>query len=109
MGHELDTTGFVSHGAAPLADSALGSFDRTAFDAASLGVATFKGWSRTREDRAARPLSPRERQIVALLVEGKSQKEVAFDLAIAHSTVRVLYARAMKKLGGHWQPAGGRR
>jgi DNA-binding NarL/FixJ family response regulator len=46
------------------------------------------------------PLSPRERQILAMLDEGKTRKEVAYDLAIACSTVRVLYSRAMRKLGG---------
>jgi DNA-binding CsgD family transcriptional regulator len=42
-------------------------------------------------------LSPRERQIVALISAGKSLKEVAFDLKISYSTVRVLYARAVRK------------
>jgi DNA-binding NarL/FixJ family response regulator len=67
-----------------------------------------KGWSCAKERRGDRPLSPRERQILTLIIDGKTRKEVAYDLDIAHSTVRVIYSRAMKKLGGHWQP-GGRR
>ena len=45
------------------------------------------------------PLTPRERQILDLVLGGRSTKEVAFDLGLSHATVRVLYARAMKKLG----------
>jgi DNA-binding CsgD family transcriptional regulator len=70
--------------------------------------AATKGWACASERRAGRPLSPRERQILTLIIEGKRPKEVAYDLAIAHSTVRVIYSRAMKKLGGLWQPRGRR-
>lgn len=48
---------------------------------------------------ARRPLTPRERQIVELVTSGRSRKEAAFELGIADVTVRVLYARAMHKLG----------
>jgi len=51
------------------------------------------------EPSVRRPLSAREHQVVSLVGEGKSRKEVAFELNIAHATVRVLYARARKKLG----------
>ena len=43
-------------------------------------------------------LSAREHQVVVLVGEGRTRKEVAFELNIAHSTVRVLYSRARKKL-----------
>ena len=46
-----------------------------------------------------RPLSPRESQIVALLDQGHTPKEVAFELGIANATVRVLISRAVKKGG----------
>jgi DNA-binding NarL/FixJ family response regulator len=71
-------------------------------------VAT-KGWSCSQERRADRPLTTREQQILRLIIEGKTPKEVAFELSIAHSTVRVIYSRAMKKLGGVWQPTGRKR
>jgi DNA-binding CsgD family transcriptional regulator len=48
--------------------------------------------------RPADSLSPREREVVKLIISGKTRKEVAFDLGVADSTVRVLYARAVRKL-----------
>jgi|SRR5450432_12119 DNA-binding NarL/FixJ family response regulator len=69
-------------------------------------VVTSRGWSCSDDWRVERPLSPREQQILTLIIDGKTRKEVAYDLEIAHSTVRVIYSRAMKKLGGHWQPIG---
>jgi len=44
-------------------------------------------------------LTPRERQILDLVTGGRTHKEVAFDLGVSDATVRVLYSRAMKKLG----------
>jgi DNA-binding NarL/FixJ family response regulator len=98
------------------------SFEHSGFDSYNLGVTSdpatlvpvedfvaSKGWSCAKERRLSRPLSPRERQILTLIIEGRTRKEVAYDLEIAHSTVRVIYSRAMKKLGGHWQPAARRR
>jgi RNA polymerase sigma factor (sigma-70 family) len=45
------------------------------------------------------PLTPRERQILDLIHSGQTQKEVAFQLGLSDATVRVLYSRAMAKLG----------
>jgi len=50
-------------------------------------------------------LSPREQQVVDMIAGGRSQKETAFELGVSHATVRVLYARAMKKLGRSKPPA----
>lgn len=36
-----------------------------------------------------RPLSEREKEILALLVEGCTNKEIAMRLSIAHGTVRI--------------------
>jgi len=44
-------------------------------------------------------LSERERQVVACLSMGQTNKEAAYELGLAHSTVRVLVARASAKLG----------
>jgi DNA-binding CsgD family transcriptional regulator len=44
-------------------------------------------------------LSPREREIVERAVRGDTQKVIAYDLGIAHSTVRVLLARSYRRLG----------
>jgi DNA-binding CsgD family transcriptional regulator len=45
------------------------------------------------------PLSPREQQVVALAALGRTNKLIAYELGLAHSTVRVLMARASVKLG----------
>ena len=44
-------------------------------------------------------LSWRERQVVACLAMGQTNKEAAYELGLSHSTVRVLVARACAKLG----------
>jgi DNA-binding NarL/FixJ family response regulator len=63
-----------------------------------------KGWTCLAPIQPQPDLSPRERQILGLVSAGKTRKEVAYELGVTHSTVRVLYSRAMKKLGGRWQP-----
>jgi DNA-binding CsgD family transcriptional regulator len=45
-----------------------------------------------------RALSEREREVVALAAAGRSNKVIAYELGIAHVTVRVLIARACAKL-----------
>jgi DNA-binding CsgD family transcriptional regulator len=44
-------------------------------------------------------LSGRERQVTSLAALGRSNKLIAYELGLAHSTVRVLFARAAVKLG----------
>ncbi len=44
-------------------------------------------------------LTHREREVLAAIAEGKSSKQVAFSLGLSDSTVRVLLARATKRLG----------
>ena len=58
-----------------------------------------RGWQLVAPGQKAERLSPRERQILDLITAGRSQKEVAYDLGLSDATVRVLYSRAMKKLG----------
>ena len=55
---------------------------------------------------AAKParLSRRERQVLDLITGGATSQEVAFDLGVSDATVRVLYARAMRKLGRSKRP-----
>lgn len=45
-------------------------------------------------------LSSREQQAVDFVSAGRTQKEAAFEMGIAASTLRVLLHRAMKKLAG---------
>jgi len=44
-------------------------------------------------------LSPRELQVLRLVAEGKSSKEVASILHLEHSTIRSYRKTMMKKLG----------
>ena len=44
-------------------------------------------------------LTEREREVVTRAARGCANKEIAYDLGLAHSTVRVLMARAAVKLG----------
>lgn len=45
------------------------------------------------------PLTPRERQIVGLVAEGRSGPEIAAELHITHDTVRTHVRNAMAKVG----------
>jgi DNA-binding CsgD family transcriptional regulator len=47
----------------------------------------------------ARPLSEREREVVRRALRGCSNKEIAYDLGLSHSTIKVLMARAAAKAG----------
>jgi len=44
-------------------------------------------------------LSPRERQVLQLVVEGKSSVEIASALSLSHKTVETYRSRLMRKLG----------
>ncbi|MFO1144972.1 MAG: response regulator [Amaricoccus sp.] len=48
-------------------------------------------------ERLAR-LTPREREVLAMVVEGRLNKQVAADLGVAEKTVKVHRARVMQKL-----------
>jgi DNA-binding CsgD family transcriptional regulator len=55
-------------------------------------------------ENAPKPLGParlseREQQVVALAALGRTNKLIAYELGLAHATVRVLMARACVKLG----------
>jgi DNA-binding NarL/FixJ family response regulator len=52
-------------------------------------------------ERVGVKLTPRETQIIRLLAEGRSNKEIASELAIAVRTVETHRAKIMSKLGFH--------
>lgn len=62
-------------------------------------VLSFRGWILAPQRGRHPPLTPRERQIVDSVLDGRTTKEIAFDLGISDATARVLYSRAMRKLG----------
>ena len=53
----------------------------------------------TPASRGPEALSARERQVASLAALGRSNKLIAYELDLAHSTVRVLLSRAAAKLG----------
>jgi DNA-binding NarL/FixJ family response regulator len=63
-----------------------------------------RGWWLVSPGKKPEQLSPRERQILELVTSGCSAKEVAYDLGLSDATVRVLYSRAMRKLGRSRRP-----
>ena len=65
--------------------------------AAAKGTTTDDGGA----ERLARPLTPREREIVQLLAEGKSNKEIATFLKISVKTAETHRANIMLKLNFH--------
>jgi RNA polymerase sigma factor (sigma-70 family) len=80
------------------------------FDNEQVLAAVAEGIARDAKDRAARrrrdearalldTLSPREREVFDLVVEGLANKVVASRLGVAEKTVKVHRARAMKKVG----------
>ena len=44
-------------------------------------------------------LTEREREVVLRAARGGANKEIAYELGLAHSTIRVFMARAASKLG----------
>jgi DNA-binding NarL/FixJ family response regulator len=68
-------------------------------EATSALVETLKDALATGPAQAAPPLSPREREVMMLVVEGCRTKEIAARLGIGTKTVDTHRARLMKKLG----------
>ena len=49
-------------------------------------------------------LTPREREVAALLMQGQTSKEIGKVLAISHRTVEIHRARLMRKYQAHSTP-----
>lgn len=55
--------------------------------------------ARDRSDPAPPVLSPREHEVMGLLVQGLHNRRIAEELGISHRTVEVHKARVLEKLG----------
>jgi DNA-binding NarL/FixJ family response regulator len=62
-------------------------------------ITCYQGWMLASDQRHPQPLTRREREILDSVLAGLTHKEIAFELGVSDTTVRVLYSRAMKKLG----------
>ncbi len=49
--------------------------------------------------RRAESLTPREREVMGLVVDGKANKVIAIDLGLSERTVEILRANVMEKMG----------
>lgn len=78
--------------------------DQDMLDAVATGIErdrarrTAAGGRRQLEDKFA-TLSPRERQVMALVTAGKLNKQVAGDLSLSEITVKIHRGSAMRKMG----------
>jgi two-component system response regulator FixJ len=66
--------------------------------AAEADAVAVRAARRAETDRRLARLTPRERQVLALVVEGRHNREVAQELGISPRTVEVYKARLMDKL-----------
>lgn len=80
----------------PIDDSVLLSVLENATEQAEATEATVARQAET--DRRLARLTPRERQVLALVVDGRHNREVAQELGISPRTVEVYKARLMDKL-----------
>jgi DNA-binding CsgD family transcriptional regulator len=68
----------------------------------SAGIWSFEDLSSRRPVSA--DLTPREREVAALLMDGLTSKEIGKALAISHRTVEIHRARLMRKYQAHSTP-----
>ena len=59
----------------------------------------FGGETLEKEERFFDPLSPREMEILELVIQGMSNREIAYDLGISHQTVKNHMTSILSKLG----------
>ena len=59
----------------------------------------FGGGTLAKEDKFFAPLSPREMEILELVIQGMSNREIAYELGISHQTVKNHMTSILSKLG----------
>lgn len=77
--------------------------DQDLLDAIQLGLAQDRAWLENERATAAlrarfETLTPREREVMALVVAGRLNKQIAYDIGISEITVKVHRSQVMRKM-----------
>jgi FixJ family two-component response regulator len=77
--------------------------DQDLLDAIQLGLARDRAWLENQRATAAlrarfETLTPREREVMALVVAGRLNKQIAYDIGISEITVKVHRSQVMRKM-----------